>query len=179
MLIPPFPYQLRPMTAADLTAVYEIDRLSFPTPARPGLFEHEIRQNLLSHYQVLLVDNTLIGFAGYWLLADEVHISTIAVHPDWRGRRLGELLLLNLLFLAYEHPANIVTLEVRRSNGVAQQLYRRYQFELAGRRRRYYRDTDEDALIMTVPALDASYFQFLAERRKWLLAHLQTEASRP
>lgn len=164
------------MTAADLTAVYAIDALSFPTPARQGLFEHEASGNDLAHYQVLWHSQQVVGFAGYWLIGDEVHISTVAVHPAWRGKGLGELLLQHILFLAYEHPANMVTLEVRRSNHTAQQLYIKYRFEHVGERRRYYRDTGEDALIMTIPALDAPYFQFLESQRDRLFAQLQSEA---
>lgn len=135
----------------------------------------------MAHYQVLEHQEDdrsspfVIGFAGFWLIADEIHISTIAVHPRWRGRGLGDLLLLNLLFLAYTHPANMVTLEVRRSNTAAQALYRKYQFEHVGERVRYYRDTGEDALIMTVTALNASYYQFLQERQTALFARLKTE----
>ncbi|HUM68495.1 MAG TPA: ribosomal protein S18-alanine N-acetyltransferase, partial [Chloroflexota bacterium] len=114
----------------------------------------------------------VIGYAGYWLIGDEVHISTVAMHPEWRGKGLGELLLLNMLALAYAHPANIVTLEVRHTNLSAQQLYLKYQFEIVGRRRRYYRDTGEDALIMTAPPLDARYYQFLESQREQLFWRL-------
>jgi len=179
MLMLPSPYQLRPMMMADLPAVYAIDALSFPRPARKGLFEHEVEGNELAHYQVLLVADVLVGYAGYWLIGDEVHISTVAVDPAWRGRHLGELLLLNLLFLAYEHPANTATLEVRRSNTAAQQLYSKYRFDEVGVRRRYYRDTGEDALLMTVPALDAPYYQFLEGQRDQLLAQMAGEGERP
>jgi ribosomal-protein-alanine N-acetyltransferase len=167
------------MKVEDLTAVYAIDALSFPRPARQGLFEHEVEGNDLAYYQVLTEANVLIGYAGYWLIGDEVHVSTIAVDPAWRGRHLGELLLLNLLLLAYEHPANTVTLEVRRSNTAAQQLYLKYCFEEVGERRRYYRDTGEDALIMTMPTLDAAYYQFLEAQREKLLARLCGEGERP
>jgi ribosomal-protein-alanine N-acetyltransferase len=172
MLIPPFPYSLAEMCAADLTAVRAIDQLSFPSPARAGLFEHEL-ENHLAHYQVLRQQETIIGFSGIWLIADELHVSTIAVHPTWRGQRLGELLLLNMLFWAYDHPVNLATLEVREHNETAQALYRKYRFEQVGRRRRYYRDTGEDALLMSVLALDASYYQFLLSQKSHLFAHLE------
>ncbi len=175
MLTPPPPYHLRPMTMADLTAVAAIDRLSFPTPARPGLYEHELSGNTLAHYQILLTGEETIGYAGFWLIGDEVHISTIAVHPDWRGQGLGELLLLNMLILAYAHPTNIVTLEVRQSNTSAQQLYLKYRFEMVGRRRRYYRDTGEDALIMTAPPPDALFYQFLEHKKEQLFRRLAGE----
>ena len=173
MLPLPPPWQLRKMILDDLTAVKEIDRLSFPTPARDGLFEHEVDGNNLAYYQILeSVENeqaTIFGYAGYWLIGDEMHISTIAIHPTWRGKNLGEILLLNMLTLCYKHPTTIATLEVRTSNQVAQNLYHKYQFEIVGQRRRYYRDTGEDALIMTVPALDAAYHQFLDAQKAILL----------
>ena len=165
MLIPPDPFWLRPIQMADIPRVQEIDRLSFPTPARASLFEHELAQNDIAHYQVLGEAEELVGFAGFWLIADEIHISTIATHPDWRGQGLGELLLLNLLFEAYKLPANMVTLEVRRSNEVAQALYCKFQFAEVGIRRRYYRDTGEDALLMTMPSLNARYHQFLESQQ--------------
>jgi ribosomal-protein-alanine N-acetyltransferase len=181
MLIPETLFWLRPMTLADLPGVREVDRLSFPTPTRPGLFEHELEQNNIAHYQVLGLGGEdcsaqIIGFSGYWLIADEIHISTIASHPQWRGRGLGELLLLNMMFQSYSHPANMVTLEVRCSNSVAQALYGKYQFEVVGLRPRYYHDTGEDALLMTMSALNARYFQFLERQQIALYQRLQSEA---
>lgn len=174
MLQPPPPYSLRPMVLGDLTAVQTIDRLSYPTPTRESLFRYELTENNLAYYQTLRAGPTIVGFAGYWLIGDEVHISTIAVHPERRGRRLGELLLLNLLLLAYTHPACLVTLEVRRSNQVAQALYQKYQFALVGQRPRYYKDTGEDALLYTVTPLNGRYHQFLTAQQtdlfRWLVA---------
>jgi ribosomal-protein-alanine N-acetyltransferase len=92
----------------------------------------------------------VIGFAGLWMFVDEGHISTIASHPDWRGRGVGELLLVSLLREAQRRDAAFATLEVRVSNIVAQNLYTKYGFVEVGRRKRYYRDNNEDALIMTV-----------------------------
>lgn len=180
-LIPNTPFWLRSMLLTDLPGVREVDRLSFPTPARTGLFKHELTQNDIAHYQVLGMGKDgrsaqIIGFSGYWLIADEIHISTIAIHPQWRGRGLGELLLLNLLFASYAHPANMVTLEVRQNNHVAQALYHKFQFEEVGKRPRYYRDTGEDALLMTMASLNARYHQFLEKQQKALYQRLQGEA---
>jgi len=180
MLLPPEPFVLRAISLPDLTAVRAIDRLSFPTPTRPGLFEHELEQNNVAHYQLLEVRGKgtaveIIGFAGYWLIADEIHVSSIATHPQWRKKGLGELLFLNLLFLSYDHPANMVTLEVRRSNVAAQALYGKYLFEEVGIRPRYYRDTGEDALLLTMAPLDARYFCFLEKQQALLFQRLQSE----
>lgn len=115
----------------------------------------------------------IIGFAGLWLMVDEAHITTIAVHPAHRGLRVGELLLNSLVGIAYEIGARRVTLEVRVSNTIAQNLYRKYGFEVAGLRRHYYSDNDEDAYIMTTPEIHmASYERQFARLRADLLARL-------
>lgn len=100
----------------------------------------------------------IVGYGGFWLMAGEAHIMTIAVKPEYRGRHVGELLLAAMIDRAYELNATEVTLEVRVSNHVAQALYRKYGFLEAGRRIRYYSDNNEDALIMTTnPLRSASY----------------------
>jgi len=91
----------------------------------------------------------IAGYAGMWLMIDEAHITTIAVRPEWRGKKLGELLLATLLEAAQDMGAHRLTLEVRMSNDVAQRLYRKYGFETEGLRPRYYSDNNEDAYIMT------------------------------
>ena len=169
MLATPAPYVLRPMTVDDIPAVLEIDRLSFPSPSNAQLYYNELTDNRLAHYQVLVrrdaAGETLVGHTGFWLIADEVHVSTIAVHPDERGRGRGEWLFLNLLLEACRLSPLLVTLEVRTSNVTAQALYRKYRFQEVGRRRRYYHDTGEDALLMTVDfAEQPDYCAWLATR---------------
>ena len=98
--------------------------------------------------------------------------------PQWRRRRLGELLLLGTLFVALSQQATLVTLEVRRSNTIAQSLYSKYRFEKAGVRKGYYRDTGEDGLIMTVQPLDREYQRFYIqcdELISYLTTRLDTE----
>jgi len=158
-----------------------IEQVVFPTPWKASAYEYEVTRNRLADYQVLLAaqgdqPRQLIGYAGTWLLVDELHVSTIAVSRDWQGKGLGELLLLNMLTKAYEMPVTMATLEVRRGNQVAQSLYRKYRFEVVGERRRYY-ESREDALIMTVAPLDAAYRVFLKERRGVLFQRLQVEMS--
>ena len=92
--------------------------------------------------------DAVIGFAGLWLMIDDAHITIIASHPDYRGHGVGELLLSSLIGIAYEIGARMVSLEVRVSNTVAQNLYHKYGFRQNGIRRRYYSDNHEDALIM-------------------------------
>jgi ribosomal-protein-alanine N-acetyltransferase len=100
---------------------------------------------------------TLMGFVGMWHIAHEAHISTIAVHPDWRGQKLGELLLWSIARQAIRQGAQVLTLEVRVSNTLAQNLYRKYGFVKTGIRYGYYRDNGEDAYQMTVPKLDGAF----------------------
>ncbi|MDE3089023.1 MAG: ribosomal protein S18-alanine N-acetyltransferase [Chloroflexota bacterium] len=101
----------------------------------------------------------IIGYGGYWLMVDEAHVSTIAAHRDWRRRGIGELLLVAMIDSAAEVGARSVTLEVRVSNLAAQALYRKYGFQVAGKRTNYYSDNGEDALIMSTPAITTAEFQ--------------------
>jgi ribosomal-protein-alanine N-acetyltransferase len=120
-----------------------------------------------------------VGFAGLWLMVDEAHVTTIALHPQYRGRGLGELMLSSLIQIAYNISARMVTLEVRVSNHVAQNLYRKYGFQEAGVRRRYYSDNNEDALIMWTEHINApAYIEHFEELRAALaerLAALETQ----
>ena len=100
----------------------------------------------------------IVGYAGMWVMTDEAHVTTIASHPNVRGRGVGELLLLALIDEALELGARWMTLEVRASNSVAQNLYRKYTFKEMGVRKRYYSDNGEDALVMWTDALDSDTF---------------------
>lgn len=182
MLKPPAPYHLRSMRLSDIESVMVIERDAFPTPWRASAYEYEITRNRVASYQVLTAQlgdrpARVIGYSGHWLLVGEVHVSTIAVSPIWRGHGLGELLLLNLLRLAYRQAAQLATLEVRRSNQVAQALYQKYRFEFVGERRRYYQGK-EDALLMTVSPLDAEYRSFLRSKQESLFNRLELEGKR-
>ncbi|HEY8477945.1 MAG TPA: ribosomal protein S18-alanine N-acetyltransferase [Chloroflexota bacterium] len=109
---------------------------------------------------------SIVGYAGLWMMADEAHITTIAVSPRYRGRGVGELLLLALIDKAIALGARWVTLEVRVSNTVAQHLYRKYTFKEMGVRRRYYSDNGEDALIMWTEPLDSPTFREVLTRNR-------------
>jgi ribosomal-protein-alanine N-acetyltransferase len=99
------------------------------------------------------VTSAIVGFSGYWLVVDEAHISTFAVHPGWRRQGIGQALLREVLRQAVLQGATSATLEVRVSNLAAQQLYANHGFVPVGRRRGYYRDNNEDALLMTTYSL--------------------------
>jgi len=117
-------------------------------------------------------ESRVIGYVGSRLLgAEEAHISTIAVHPDWRGKGLGELLLLTAMEKALELGCGVVTLEMRSSNQVAHHLYRKYGFRFEGVHRGYYRD-GEDAWLMKVEMNQDTRRARLADLRQTLEAHL-------
>lgn len=164
----PLPYVVNDMSTADVTQVAALEKLIFPLPWSALAFEYELRHNPMAHFAVLRrrapVDETassppILGYAGFWLIVNEAHICTLGVHPDWRGRGLGELLLTNLIDRASERGAAVATLEVRASNHVAQSMYRKYGFEITGRRKGYYSDNAEDAIIMTTGAIASQSYQ--------------------
>ena len=160
------------MELANLEDVLQIDKHSFPTPAKPEIFRYELEENKMAEYHCLFEGDKIVGYDGFWVIGDEIHISTIAVHPGWRGKGLGELLLQNTLFIAQKNPITMVTLEVREGNKTAQSLYKKYQFQEVGVRKKYYRDTQEDAVLMTLSPLDAPYSNFLKQANLLLFTRL-------
>ncbi|MDX1686998.1 MAG: ribosomal protein S18-alanine N-acetyltransferase [Candidatus Promineifilaceae bacterium] len=166
------------MRLGDLEAVMAIESSSFPTPWPAEGYRRELTANERAYYYVLTGETggerSIVGFAGHWLVAGEAHVSIIAVEPAWRGRGLGELLLLNLLLVAVEQGATLATLEVRCRNQVAQGLYHKYGFEVVGRRKGYYKDTGEDAILMTLPLDQETTRQRLWRRRDLLWQRLQS-----
>lgn len=119
---------------------------------------------------------SIIGFAGLWLMVDEAHVTTIAMHPSFRRLGLGELLLVSLIDISYEIGAKWVTLEVRVSNYTAQNLYHKYGFREAGLRHRYYSDNQEDALIMWTEEIHSpAYKQKFQELKAALMKKLEAQ----
>jgi ribosomal-protein-alanine N-acetyltransferase len=123
---------------------------------------------------------SIIGFSGLWLMVDEAHVTTIATHPGYRGRGVGELLLSSLIDIAYRIGARNVTLEVRVSNYVAQNLYRKYGFAEAGVRRRYYSDNHEDAYVMWTEDINSErYRSRFTQLKTALTAKLSAQDGEP
>lgn len=138
---------IRRMTDADVDAVAAIEAATFPTPWSRDAFASEMR-NVAARYLVAELAGEVIGFAGAWIILDESHITNIAVLKDHRGHGYGRLLTAGLLQYLSNLGAAYVTLEVRKSNTVAQSLYESLGFVRLGVRKRYYEDNREDALIM-------------------------------
>lgn len=116
---------IEPMRSADLPAVLRIESLSFTTSWPINAFANEIRDNKLAHYFVGRLNGEIVAYGGIWVILEDSHITTIAVHPDSRGSKLGEEMLQHLLDEAIAKGASWITLEVRESNDVAQKLYRK------------------------------------------------------
>jgi ribosomal-protein-alanine N-acetyltransferase len=146
---PPLRLRIEPMRLEDVPDVHRIESASFPTPWPDYAFKQEIQTNRLAHYLVVRAGDETIGYGGLWLMVDEAHITTFAVLPEWRRRGVGGRLMVEMMRLASDLNARVVTLEVRLSNHAARSLYARFGFKPVGIRPRYYSDNNEDALIMT------------------------------
>jgi ribosomal-protein-alanine N-acetyltransferase len=144
------------MRAADLDEVLAIERASFSLPWSRGAFLYEIEQNQVARCWVLRQKRRVVGYLCLWEIADEVHITNIAVHPDSRRQGLGRTILKQILDDARRRALRVVVLEVRPSNTEARALYDSFGFRVVGRRRGYYYDTGEDALVMEATLADGN-----------------------
>ena len=152
---------IRRMLVDDLPQVQVIDEISFSNPWSRNAYRYELLENPNGYCWVAELDERLVGFVVCWLVVDEVHIATIAVHPEYRGRGISKALVVTGLCELISKGALTATLEVRAGNKVAQCLYRHFGFEQVGLRKSYYKDTHEDALLMTVAPLDYDYLAWL------------------
>jgi ribosomal-protein-alanine N-acetyltransferase len=184
------------MSRGDIPTVLSIDRLSFPNPWPASAYMYELSNNRRSFYYVLQAGvpdsasqtqrgcrnwldrvlgrtprNGVIGYLGVRLRNQRAHISTIAIHPDWRGRHLGELLLMVAIQKALKLETGAVTLEVRASNQIAQKMYLKYGFHFVGIQEGYYQD-GEDAWLMIAKIEDDAYRARLRTLRQALEARL-------
>lgn len=111
-------------------------------------FYGELSNDLAHYYSAFDLNNNLIGYAGCWQVLDETHITTLAVKPEFRRKKVGEALLQRILEDCYNNEIKYITLEVRVSNAAAIGLYEKYGFKSLGTRKGYYQNNNEDALIM-------------------------------
>ncbi len=138
----------RLMTLQDIPRILVIEREAFTMPWTEEAFRNELTHNHFAKYMVMEWQGDIIGYAGMWAIVDEAHVTNIAVLEAYRGRKWGERLLDELMKTAAYLGMKSITLEVRVSNEVAQNLYRKKGFRPAGVRKGYYSDNREDALIM-------------------------------
>ena len=162
---------IRPMIAQDVERVHLIDTLSFNMPWPASSYRYELFENpaALLHVAEIIDEQeikVIVGMIVTWLIVDEAHIATIAVHPNYRRLGIGRKLLTASLTEVIQRGAKLATLEVRQGNQAASNLYNQFGFVIEGRRPRYYHDTHEDAIIMTVTGLDQEYLSRITELEK-------------
>jgi ribosomal-protein-alanine N-acetyltransferase len=160
--------ELATLTLSDLDQVMEIEPVAFGS-------HHWSRQSFMTellhpsgfYYAARDTESgKLLGYSGFWLIdGEEAHITTLAVHPDFRRLYIGEKLLIHDVIQARKLGANFVTLEVRVSNDSAQRLYGKYTFRSLGVRKKYYQDNDEDALVLWTDKLSSENFLNLLKKR--------------
>lgn len=138
---------IRPMTIDDVDEVYKVEEDCFIDPWSKDSIRKELK-NDLARYLVAEIDDKIVGYVGVWFVVDEGHITNVAVHSDYRGKKIGDRLVKEMVELCKENNLVAMTLEVRTSNTVAQNLYRKYGFKMGGIRKEYYSDNKEDAIIM-------------------------------
>lgn len=148
---------IQPMSMQDIPVIEELEAACFPEPWSGDIYRHELAHNRLGAYWVVRPATPdaqtappILAYGGCWTMGPEVHIVTVATHPDYRRQGLGRVLMAWMIEHARAGGALEVTLEVRASNHAAQSLYAQMGFVVVGRRKGYYRDNGEDAILMTL-----------------------------
>lgn len=160
------PITIRRMQARDLDQVYELETTCFPTPWPRKSFRYELEENQASSQWVAVRaaragEEQVVGLIICWLLVDEVHIANLSVHPDQRRQKIASRLLCTALSALIPQGAAAATLEVSANNAGAQRLYTRFGFQVAGRRPSYYKDSGQDAIILTLHELDEDHLNII------------------
>ncbi len=136
-----------PIASRHVHEILGIEIEAYPEPWTEGMFRDEIR-NSHSHFFVVMLEDVLVGYGGFWLVVDEAHITSVTIRDLHRGRGFGHRLVEFLLREAVDVGARIATLEVRVSNVAARNLYLQYGFRPVGLRKNYYPKSNEDAIVM-------------------------------
>lgn len=154
-------FSIRRMTVEDVDAVHAIEADTFAIPWSRQSFYEEMTRNACARYLVAeLPERGVVGFAGVWVVMDEGHITNIAVQKEYRGLGIGRALTAALMQYAANLGVVYMTLEVRRSNDIAQHVYLSHGFIQVGVRKKYYEDNGEDALFMVcdhLPSADPDF----------------------
>ena len=136
------------MSFNDVERVEEIEKLCFSIPWSQKQFIDELSLNSHAHYHVIKHKQQIVGYMGLWKIIDEGHITNIAINPNFKRMGFGSFLLKHVLDFCISENINSLTLEVRKSNTPAIELYKKYGFAESGIRKAYYSDNNEDAIIM-------------------------------
>ncbi|MDL4841950.1 ribosomal protein S18-alanine N-acetyltransferase [Aquibacillus rhizosphaerae] len=141
---------IRQMTVMDIDRVAQIEATSFSIPWTKDIYYKELTENPYAFYFVVEKDGLICGFCGLWVVIDEAQITNIAIDPNYRGKKYGKALFQYVINQAIALGSARLSLEVRVSNLVAQNLYKNYGLVPGGIRKNYYTDNNEDALVMWV-----------------------------
>lgn len=137
------------MHKADVSAVLELERLSFANPYTPEILQEELKITVACLW-VALHQSKIVGYVDFWQVADQWELVSVAVHPQYRGLGIGRALLNKMFSLAKRKKAKNIFLDVRVGNEAAKKLYASLGFKPVGLRKKYYSDNGEDALILRV-----------------------------
>ena len=140
-------FEIKSMTKAHLDEIVEIEKSCFEIPWSKKSFEDELDKKYMAIYLVALENEKVVGYGGMWHIINEGHITNIAIHKDYRKKGIGSKIVSKLIEIAKEKEMIGITLEVRKSNEIAINLYKKQGFLLEGIRKEYY-ENKEDALIM-------------------------------
>jgi ribosomal-protein-alanine N-acetyltransferase len=152
------------MTAADVSAVHEIEVATFASPWSRESLLSEMERNACARYLVAADEGgAVVAYAGAWIIFDEAHITNVAVAKAQRGKGVGRAIMAALVQYAANLGAQYMTLEVRRSNAVAQNLYKSMGFVELAVRKRYYEDNGEDALLLVCDHMPPAEEDFAEE----------------
>jgi ribosomal-protein-alanine N-acetyltransferase len=135
--------------AEHVAQMHEIELEVFPTPWSYESLEQDVCGHEIAYYIVGLHSNQVVSYAGFWFVLDEAHITNVAVRPEFRRKGIGRQMMELLLAEAKDRGIVTVSLEVRVSNKAARELYKGLGFSVAGLRKKYYSNNDEDALLMS------------------------------
>lgn len=145
--------RIRKMESKDLDVVKSIDKLAFPNPWPENAYNYELDQNPNARLWVVEdqqgLEKSVIGFAVVWVVIDEAHIGTFAIHPDFQNHGIGKKFLSYICKELVDENIYKIFLEVRQSNRFAIRLYEKFGFVIDGERKHYYRDNGESALLMS------------------------------
>ena len=139
--------EFRRMLASDAEEIAAIEEVTFAMPwSRKDFWTEAVNENAI--YIVCTIDNKVVAYAGAWISFEEAQVTNVAVHPDYRGQSIGTKLFARLIEEVKTRGVTAITLEVRPSNKAAIKLYENFGLKSVGRRKGYYLDNGEDALIM-------------------------------
>jgi len=157
----------RQMDLKDLEDVKSIDKIAFPNPWPENAFRYEIEKNPNARLWVVEVneeeETKIIGFSVIWIVLDEAHVGTIAIHPNYQNQQFGQKLLANVCKQLITENISKIFLEVRESNNPAIHLYESFGFDVDGERKKYYRDNGETAILMSAPIHDIEFYESILQ----------------